>query len=503
MTYTIAASGGCPAFSATTVVTVSAAPNANIAYQGGPFCLNDNNNPMVTQTGTSGGSYSSSSGLSINSTTGEIDLSNTTAGNYTVSYTIPAASGCPVFQTQTNVLILSLPNININGANAICNGNTTTLTAIGASTYIWSNGETTASISVSPTSNTSYSVTGTQSGCTNIANYNINVNNPPQIQISGNDTICSGGSTQISATGATTYIWEDGSTLANRTVFPITSTTYTVTGTMNGCSEISNIRVVVLDSPTLSLNLTQPDCAQENGIIEAIVSGGTGNYTFEWSNGYSGRINSQLPHGQYMVTVSDGACSTMGNANLIDPNLALTAKMYITPRVTNILDGHVQFYDMSIGDIVSWEWDFGDGNFAQGINTQHQFSAIGTHFITHTVRSESGCVASITDSIIVTDVFTIYIPNAFTPDDNYTNNDFYATGIGVNTEGFSMMIFDRWGGEVFRTNQWQNNRSYPAWNGRKNNNGEVLPIGSYAYIVYLKDLNGKEYKKVGNVLIIK
>lgn len=83
--------------------------------------------------------------------------------------------------TVSGVLTVNQPTVAISGITTICSGSSTTLTASGANTYLWSNGlGTSTSINVSPTNSTTYTVTGTDSNnCTNTANINITVNPKP------------------------------------------------------------------------------------------------------------------------------------------------------------------------------------------------------------------------------------------------------------------------------------------------------------------------------------
>ncbi len=113
VTYTIAASGGCAAVTATTPVSITTAPNANISYAGTPFCTSNALPQAVTRTGTAGGTYSSTAGLTINSTTGEITPSTSTAGDYVVTYTIAALGGCAEVIRTTNVTITNAPEATI------------------------------------------------------------------------------------------------------------------------------------------------------------------------------------------------------------------------------------------------------------------------------------------------------------------------------------------------------------------------------------------------------
>ncbi|HEY0976308.1 MAG TPA: T9SS type A sorting domain-containing protein, partial [Flavobacteriales bacterium] len=105
ITYTVAASGGCAAFSTTASITITAAPAASISYSGSPFCTAAVGTVSVTRTGTSGGSYSSTAGLTINASTGAITPSSSAAGTYTVTYTVAASGGCTAFSTTASVTI--------------------------------------------------------------------------------------------------------------------------------------------------------------------------------------------------------------------------------------------------------------------------------------------------------------------------------------------------------------------------------------------------------------
>src|SRR5205814_645735 len=113
VTYTIPSSGGCAAIPVTTSVTITAVPTATISYAGTPFCKSVGAGQSVTLTGTgayTGGTYiASPAGLTINAGTGAITPSSSTAGTYTVTYTIPASGGCAAVPTTTSVTITAVP----------------------------------------------------------------------------------------------------------------------------------------------------------------------------------------------------------------------------------------------------------------------------------------------------------------------------------------------------------------------------------------------------------
>jgi hypothetical protein len=505
VTYTIAANGGCAAVTDTANVTITTAPTATISYSGSPFCTSVSTPQAVVITGATGGTFGNSSGLSLNSSTGAINPSLSSVGTHTVTYSIPANGGCQIVQVQTSVVIIGLPTLGITGINTICTGESTTITASGATSYIWNNGGATSpSITIHPTlPTTTYTVTGTLSGCSNTANYVITVNSPPTIAVNGNDTICRGETITLLANGATSYLWSNGYTTTSINVSPQSTTTYSVTGTTNGCSDVESHLVVVHLRPALIITSTDPSCGVNDGVVTTSVSGGSGSYTYHWSNSLTTNSINNLAPGSYLVTVSDGHCSTYGSATLLDPNINLQAGMHISPRVTNFLDGNVLFIDNSVGNIVSWNWDLGDGSTATGSYIQHFYSNIGTYTVTLIVENTGGCSDTIQDSVVITDVYTLYVPNAFTPDGNSSNDGFYATGRGIDPTSFKMYVYDRWGGLQFYCNQWVDNRSYPAWNGSHLNSGSLLPIGVYTYKIYVSDINGRLYSKVGSVSIIR
>ncbi len=121
VTYTIPASGGCAAFSTTASVIITQVPAATIAYSASSFCRSVAPAQPITRTGTPGGTFSSSpAGLIINTTTGAVTPSTSTAGTYTTTLTIPASGGCAAYTTTTSVTITAVPTATISYAGPFC-----------------------------------------------------------------------------------------------------------------------------------------------------------------------------------------------------------------------------------------------------------------------------------------------------------------------------------------------------------------------------------------------
>lgn len=145
---------------------------------------------------------------------------------------------------MTNLITVSVtpnPTIAVN-SDAICIGNSFTITPSGANTYTIQGG----SAVKTPTVNASYTVTGTSlEGCksTTFATSSVTVNTLPTISAVSNETLlCAGSTASLTANGASTYTWNPGGTGTTISVSPNVTTTYTVTGTdANGCENNTTV----------------------------------------------------------------------------------------------------------------------------------------------------------------------------------------------------------------------------------------------------------------------
>ncbi len=236
---------------------------------------------ILTASGADSYSWFPATGLS--STTGAtVVASPTVTTTYTVTGT--AANGC----ISTTTVKVTVIRVTIPPQAAICQGGSTTLTASGADSYSWFpatglSSTTGASVVASPTIPTTYTVTGERNGCITTAQVTVAINPPPALSISPSTIICAGSSTNLTASGASTYIWSPATGLNTTTgasvvASPAFTTTYTVTGrSAGGCISTATVTVTVNQLPALSVSSSRTICA---GSSTTLIASGASTYSW-------------------------------------------------------------------------------------------------------------------------------------------------------------------------------------------------------------------------------
>jgi N-acetylneuraminic acid mutarotase len=300
------------------------------------------------------------------------------ANSYTVIVT--DENGCTA-STQQTVSANQLPSCTISGSLVICQGGSTQLCApAGLTSYLWSTGETTDCIT---TSNGNYAVTvSDQSGCSSTCNETVTVGSGPSCSISGNLSVCQGGTTELCATpGLSSYLWSTGETTQCITVG---DGNYSVTvADQSGCSSTCNETVTVSAGPSCAIGGNLTVC--QGGSTQLCAPAGLSSYA--WSTGETTRcITTGV--GNYSVTVSNqSGCSSSCNASVIEGN---GTSCSITGSTTICTGGTTQLCASS-GAFYVWN---------TGATTQCITIGVGSYSVTVTDNGgcSSTCSASVTDA---------------------------------------------------------------------------------------------------------
>jgi gliding motility-associated-like protein len=232
----------------------------------------------------------------------------------TTSYTVTGTDGNTCSSTAIVLVTVNLLPVLTVSDTAICTGQTVVLTAVSSvSDYVWSTGETTDQISVSPVSFTSYAVTSTDAnGCTASAIADVTVNSLPVV-MTNQAIICIGSAAELTAEGASTYLWSTGETSGTIFVSPLSDNVYAVTGTdNNGCSASSTALVTVLPVPVASLINDTVLCS----VTSLLLNVADGGNTVLWNTGATSNSITATQPGEYWVMLSNGICSDRDTVNV-------------------------------------------------------------------------------------------------------------------------------------------------------------------------------------------
>ncbi len=411
-TYTVTGTNsfGCTA-TADVTVTVNPAPVVTIDPPVAVIC----DGQSVTLTASGAASYMWSTGGSTASIT--VNPAVTTA------YTVTGTNSFGCYDEATVIVNVDVvPVVEILASSAvICDGDDVTLTATGAATYVWSTGATTASITESPSVTTTYTVTGTSSaGCTNTASVTITVNPVPVVAINPvAATICAGDDVDLTASGATSYVWSTGATTAMINVVPGVTTTYTVTGTTAGCTAVASMTVTVNPLPVVAVTPAAPAiCA--GGNVNLTASGAA---SYVWSTGATTALINVAPTATttYTVKVPTNGCTAGGTVTVtVNPLPTVT----VTPAAPAICLGGTA--TLTANGAASYVWSTGATTAAINV------TPLVTTTYTVTGTSAAGCtsVATVTVTVNTPPVVDLGADKTITIGDNVTLTPVVTGGSG-------------------------------------------------------------------------
>ncbi len=451
-------------------VTVLPVPTASITAKQS-ICVGDS----ATITASGGALYAWSNGDST--------ATIVVKPNVSIEYSVVVSNGTCSAKDSSSVTVYNMPVPNVSNTQTICAGTSATLSVSGGSGYKWSNGDTTTTIMVSPNSTATYSVNLYNGPCSVKDSVSVVVHPIPSPTISPTQNICTGNSAVLSATGGSLYLWNNGDTTSSITVAPTTSVTYSVSVSNGFCKINDSVQVVVSNYPIPVINNAGSVCAGKS--ITIAVSGGS---HYIWSTGVATASITVTPtiNTTYSVTLYNGACSVNDSATVIVNPLPLTTACCDT---TIAFGKNVQLTS-SGGSTYLW-------SPSNGLSCNTCFDPIASPTVnttyTLTVTSDSGCTTQQTITIDV-NCGTIFIPDAFSPNNDGQNDYLYVRGDCIKILQFE--IFDRWGNKVFETTD----KNIP-WNGMFN--GKAANTGAYMYYLSATLYDGTTQTKKGNVALVR
>lgn len=221
-------------------------------------------------------------------------------------------------------------------------------------------------------------------------------------------------------------------------------------------------------------------------------------YDITWNFGDGGSSGEISPTHTYedigTFTVDLSVISPIGCAiDTIFPDLVTVlpspdAGFSFGPDDISIINPDVNFFDET-RDAAQISWDFGDGRTSSLPSPQHMYRDTGVYNVIQTVTHPNGCVDTALTLIDVRPEVRLYLPNAFTPNQDGLNDEYLGVGIMQGARNFSMTIWNRWGQLLFETND-----STDGWNGRMFNSGDESPNGVYVVLVTFDGPRGGKFE---------
>lgn len=324
-------------------------------------------------------------------------------------------------------------------------------------------------------------------------------------------------STSIAATEITNYSWDfgDGSPLevGENTNHIFVGGTYSVSLTAVtefGCAATDTALIEVAHAPVVNFSSSASTfCAfGETAFLDltAVPGGEVASWnwyvdgelygqedSFVYTSAQPGTVDVLLE-----VTSDDGCVASLLEEDAVEIYPLPVASFRTSPWDADVFDPRVKFTDFSV-DAFEWHYDFGDGEEADVPNLWHTYPDIGSYTAVLTVTNVYGCTDTAQREVVIYPNPTLWIPNAFSPNNDGLNDVWEAGLYGFDLEAFELVLFDRWGGELFRT-------SDPgfSWDGTFPKRGETVPEGIYNWRVkFLSAHDSSQKVQSGHLTIIR
>jgi gliding motility-associated-like protein len=452
-----------------------------------------------------------------------VNLTPSWSGIYTVT-ALYTDGNINCYNTNfTNLLVKPIIQFSLTPIGKLCFNQTLNVPGpIGATSYTWTGPNFTSNTQnlYLPNASTinigTYNLVVDLNGCQTFGSIFVDVQDPIVWKnVPQNQTICKGDSFTLTAeaghgSGNYAYNWNpfynitgptgsvqagvgQGTTVYNISVYDIACPQYTINH-----SFVLNVNHAPVPNLSVPNNQCEPFCTIYNSHIKnqsELVS-----YSFNGGNVYYGdSTNICLSAGIYTVDVMskglNGCSETFSYPNMITVYPKPTADFNWNPSTPNtVSDNRVTFYPLNQNNNSTYFWELAANTTTTDKTPTVVYENQGKYPITLVVISEHGCKDTLTKVLEIKDEFIMWVPNAFTPNNDGLNETFTAKGLGI--KKFEMTIHDRWGNMIFQTDD-----IHKGWDGTFK--GTICQDNVFVYRIVALDNNNMKHTKTGHVTLLK
>ena len=319
----------------------------------------------------------------------------------------------------------------------------------------------------------------------------------------------------ISSGSISSYIWNFGdSTATSNAVNPVhiftdpgTYNETLIAVSNNGCTDTITQQITVFPNPVPAFSYSQAAGCGPLTIYftdsSYVSSGNIMSWFWDFGNGLTSTMQNPstvyTASGTYgvslTVTTNNGCTETIQMPNIITIYPSPEAIFTPDPAIAPITYPVITFNNSSSG-ANSWSWTFGDGLGSNEWEPVHTYPDTGWYEVWLTVINTFGCVDTMMQMVYIQPEFTLYIPNAFTPNSDGVNDNFTISGIGIIDA--TMNIWNRWGENIYTSADLKN-----GWDGSVQKDNGVAQQDVYVYDVVVLDVFGKSHRHTGTVTLVR